>query len=154
MTTVFRPLKKLDQAEVISFVVQISDSKESPGFNWTKEFLESEFLTSSCFVLESQGQIRAFVALKSLAEADEITCLAVRAQEKRQGWGSLILTNLIENRANDAKSHNAEIWLEVHIQNELAQGLYTKFGFKVVGHRKAYYSDGGDAILMSLRLSR
>ncbi len=154
MTTVFRPLKNLDHAEVISFVVQISESQESPGFNWTKKFLEKEFLESSCFVLENQGQIRAFIALKSLTEADEITCLAVRAKEKRQGWGSLLLTNLIKNRVNDAKSQKTEIWLEVHIQNELAQGLYTKFGFKVVGHRKAYYSDGGDAILMSRSLSR
>ena len=31
--------------------------------------------------------------------------------------------------------------LEVRVSNTLAQNLYVKYGFEVVGRRKSYYSD-------------
>jgi ribosomal-protein-alanine N-acetyltransferase len=40
--------------------------------------------------------------------------------------------------------------LEVRASNEIAQALYKKYGFQVVGRRPRYYSsDGEDAIIMS-----
>ena len=38
--------------------------------------------------------------------------------------------------------------LEVRLHNKVAQGLYESLGFKRIGLRKRYYSDGEDAILM------
>jgi len=40
--------------------------------------------------------------------------------------------------------------LEVRASNEIAQELYKKYGFRVVGRRPRYYSsDGEDAVIMS-----
>jgi ribosomal-protein-alanine N-acetyltransferase len=42
------------------------------------------------------------------------------------------------------------VTLEVRASNEIAQELYKKYGFQVVGRRLRYYSsDGEDAIIMS-----
>jgi ribosomal-protein-alanine N-acetyltransferase len=42
------------------------------------------------------------------------------------------------------------VTLEVRASNEIAQELYKKYGFRVVGRRPRYYSsDGEDAIIMS-----
>lgn len=47
----------------------------------------------------------------------------------------------------------AKILLEVSVENEAALALYQDLRFEVVGRRKAYYSDGTDAILMTKSLS-
>jgi ribosomal-protein-alanine N-acetyltransferase len=42
------------------------------------------------------------------------------------------------------------VTLEVRASNTIAQELYKKYGFQVVGRRPRYYSsDGEDAIIMS-----
>ena len=42
--------------------------------------------------------------------------------------------------------------LEVRESNQVARGLYSKYGFKQVGRRKRYYRDNNeDAIIMSLK---
>jgi ribosomal-protein-alanine N-acetyltransferase len=43
--------------------------------------------------------------------------------------------------------------LECRVSNQIAQKLYRKFGFKVVGRRKQYYSDNKeDAFIMTTDL--
>ena len=43
--------------------------------------------------------------------------------------------------------------LEVRSSNAVAQNLYRKYGFKMAGVRKEYYSDREDAIIMWNQLS-
>ena len=43
-----------------------------------------------------------------------------------------------------------QITLECRVSNEVAQNLYKKYGFRVMGRRKRYYSDNGeDAYVMT-----
>jgi len=51
------------------------------------------------------------------------------------------------------KAGRAAAILEVRVGNEPAIHLYTKLGFKTVGHRREYYPDGGSALLMRLNIS-
>lgn len=44
------------------------------------------------------------------------------------------------------------VLLEVRASNSPALALYTSLGFERVGLRKRYYSDGEDAVLMTLLL--
>lgn len=46
----------------------------------------------------------------------------------------------------------SEIWLEVHKNNVSAINLYEKQGFDIVGRRPRYYPDGGEAVLMNLKI--
>jgi ribosomal-protein-alanine N-acetyltransferase len=66
---------------------------------------------------------------------------------RRKGIGEGLLIATIQL----AQALNANVvTLEVRASNQIAQELYKKYGFQVVGRRLKYYSsDGEDAIIMS-----
>jgi ribosomal-protein-alanine N-acetyltransferase len=76
-----------------------------------------------------------------------IIAIGVRDGYRRLGIGEGLLIATIEL----AQVLNANVvTLEVRASNEIAQALYKKYGFRVVGRRTRYYSsDGEDAIIMS-----
>ena len=76
-----------------------------------------------------------------------IIAIGVRNGYRQLGIGEGLLITTIEL----AQIVNANlVTLEVRASNEIAQELYRKYGFQVVGRRLRYYSsDGEDAIIMS-----
>jgi ribosomal-protein-alanine N-acetyltransferase len=76
-----------------------------------------------------------------------IIAIGVRDGYRRLGIGEGLLIETIKL----AQILNANVvTLEVRASNEIAQELYKKYGFQVVGRRPRYYSsDGEDAIIMS-----
>ncbi len=76
-----------------------------------------------------------------------ITTIAVAPQYRGQGLGELLLNGLID-QALDMQA--AVLTLEVRVSNVVAQNLYTKYSFQVVGWRQRYYTDNGeDALIMT-----
>ena len=66
-----------------------------------------------------------------------------------RGLGRYLMLDLIES----AKAKQAyKILLEVKVGNKRAERLYERLGFTGSGLRKDYYSDGSNAVLMSLEL--
>ncbi len=64
-----------------------------------------------------------------------------------RGIGELMLLAMIE-RSIELGAH--EVTLEVRVSNTVAQNLYRKYGFEVVGRRPGYYRDNNeDADLMT-----
>jgi len=81
--------------------------------------------------------------------ADEvhISTIAVDPSYREQGIGQLLLVVATE-RAVELGANI--ISLEVRVSNIVAQNLYRKYGFKVVGRRRRYYSDNReDALIMT-----
>jgi ribosomal-protein-alanine N-acetyltransferase len=76
-----------------------------------------------------------------------IIAIGVRNSYRRLGIGEGLLIATIEL----AQIVNASVvTLEVRASNEIAQALYRRYGFRVVGRRPRYYSsDGEDAIIMN-----
>jgi len=76
-----------------------------------------------------------------------LIAIGVRSGYRRLGIGEGLLIATIEL----AQEVNANVvTLEVRASNVIAQTLYKKYGFQVVGRRPRYYSsDGEDAIIMS-----
>lgn len=76
-----------------------------------------------------------------------IIAIGVRKAYRQLGIGEGLLIATIEL----AQMSNANVvTLEVRASNTIAQDLYRKYGFQVVGRRPKYYSsDGEDAIIMS-----
>jgi ribosomal-protein-alanine N-acetyltransferase len=76
-----------------------------------------------------------------------ICTLAVTKPWRGRGLGELLLAKMIERAA----LRGAEmVTLEVRLSNRVAQSLYKKYGFEIVGRRKCYYSDNGeDAHIMT-----
>lgn len=91
--------------------------------------------------------IVGFAGLWFMLDEAHITAIAVRSNYRRFGIGEGLLISTIEL----ARQLNAnKVTLEVRASNMVAQALYQKYGFRVVGSRPRYYSDNGeDAVLMS-----
>ena len=100
-----------------------------------------------------------FVAMKGVDETHLLN-ITVAPRYQLQGWGRLMLDALaLWSRGEGAQW----LWLEVRTSNTHAKALYTRYGFREVGLRKAYYPEGGnslpgtpareDAVVMSLSLA-
>jgi ribosomal-protein-alanine N-acetyltransferase len=76
-----------------------------------------------------------------------IASIGVSGSDRRRGVGELLVLGAIDAATNNDCD---ELTLEVRESNEAAQALYRKYGFKVVGERKAYYvDDNEDALIMT-----
>ncbi len=81
------------------------------------------------------------------AREAHISTIAVHPRLRRKGIGQLILMAMIEKARNLGADH---ITLEVRASNLVAQNLYRKYGFQVLGRRRKYYSDSKeDAVVMA-----
>jgi ribosomal-protein-alanine N-acetyltransferase len=76
--------------------------------------------------------------------------ITVHHRYRHQGIGSRLLNFSLELCKD---SGIKEALLEVRPSNTTAQQFYRKFGFRIVGLRKAYYADNKeDALLMTLKM--
>lgn len=91
--------------------------------------------------------ILGFSGIWYLFEEAHLTTIAVRASYQQQGIGELLLISSIElSQQLGAQA----VTLEVRVSNKPAQALYEKYGFRVVGRRRGYYTDNGeDGIIMT-----
>ncbi len=77
-----------------------------------------------------------------------ISTIASDVKWRGHGIGELMLLAMIE-RSIELGAH--EVTLEVRVSNFVAQSLYRKYGFEVVGRRPGYYHDNSeDADLMTV----
>jgi [ribosomal protein S18]-alanine N-acetyltransferase len=107
-----------------------------------------EWLTPHKPTLEQTQKIVGFAGFWMMAGEAHIISLAVKQEFRRQGFGKLLLIELV--RA--AVKLEAEIvTLEVRVSNFEAQRLYLQYGFVGKGVRRAYYTDNReDALIMTL----
>jgi len=97
--------------------------------------------------LNMPEDIVGFSGFWMMAGEAHIIAIGVRNVYRQLGIGEGLLIATIEL----AQILNANIvTLEVRASNKIAQELYNKYGFQVMGRRPKYYSsDGEDAIIMS-----
>jgi ribosomal-protein-alanine N-acetyltransferase len=81
------------------------------------------------------------------AQEAHISTIAVEPKYRGRGIGQLLLITAIEKAMEMDASL---VSLEVRVSNTVAQNLYHKYGFEVVGRRPRYYSDNReDALIMT-----
>ncbi|MBP7146197.1 MAG: ribosomal protein S18-alanine N-acetyltransferase [Acidobacteria bacterium] len=97
------------------------------------------------------GRLEAAALARVDADLFSIMSVAVRPSTRRRGLGRALVRELIA-RARQAGCSRVD--LEVRVNNTAAITLYATEGFVPVGMRRRYYSDGTDALLMSLVLRR
>ena len=94
----------------------------------------------------------ALVAMASgwlVVDELQVNVVAVDPTHQRRGFGTAVLTALIRQaRQQGAKSAT----LEVAPCNTGATALYQRLGFTTSGTRRAYYSDGRDALIQWLEI--
>jgi len=95
----------------------------------------------------SQQPILAYGGFWLIVDEAHISTIATHPDWRGRGLGEMMLVALIEA----AMLRGAiEATLETRVSNVVAQGLYRKYAFAVVGRRKGYYRDKNeDALIMT-----
>ena len=104
------------------------------------------------YVIARDGEkVIGYAGFWEVCGEGDVTNVAVIEGYRRQHIGS----RLIEEMIKQATAMRLELLtLEVRRSNLAAQGLYEKYGFEVLGIRRAYYSDNReDALIMTKMLS-
>ena len=104
---------------------------------WKLEQIEADIEqeSTSYFLAMDEGQVLGFVALQETLYEAEVLQIAVK-----RGLAQQLLAQLSDQK---------EIFLEVRVSNQPAQGLYKKMHFEEIARRKNYYHDPiEDAVIM------
>ena len=97
-------------------------------------------------VLTVSEEVAGFAICAALFEECEIMDIAVAENARRQGYGALLMDELLRFAADAGCTHAL---LEVRESNLPARALYRKKGFSVYGRRGNYYHrPTEDALLM------
>lgn len=116
------------------------------GLDWSRADIEGLCQQEGLLLAEDQKGILAVLGFTRSSQAWEVSFLATRVDGLRQGVMKVLLRRWLE-----IKSPTLEAWLETQESNVAALNLYLSQGFRVVGRRVNYYSNGEDAILLSYK---
>jgi ribosomal-protein-alanine N-acetyltransferase len=121
---------------------------------WTRgNFLDSLRAGYDCRVWRAEGELVGYFILMAAAGEAHLLNLSIAARHQRSGHGRALLREAAELARRRGA---ASLFLEVRPSNLAAQALYTRFGFRRVSVRKAYYpshSGREDALVLALALA-
>ena len=116
---------------------------------WTRgNFVDSLRAGYQCCVLRLGSELVGYFVLMVAAGEAHLLNLSIAAPRQRTGYGSLLL--------REAAEHARSLFLEVRPSNRGAQALYTRFGFRKIAVRRAYYpalQGREDALVLTLPLA-
>ena len=117
---------------------------------WSEETLLSAYKTGTkFFVAVKNNKVLGYVGISCIIDEGYITNVAVFPEYRRMGVGSALLNRIFSHACDEGLSF---VSLEVRESNESAISLYEKFGFKIEGKRKNFYSNPSeDALIMTKR---
>ncbi|MBO3747121.1 ribosomal protein S18-alanine N-acetyltransferase [Streptosporangiaceae bacterium NEAU-GS5] len=120
-----------------------------PADAWTEGMMRGELRdqprTRHYVVAVADGEIVGYAGLAAAGDQADVQTIAVLAEHRRSGIGTLLLESLL---AEAVRRGASAVFLEVRADNPAAQAMYAKFGFERIGVRRAYYEDGTDAVTM------
>jgi len=116
---------------------------------WSTSLFLSEMAqrtTRTYLVAKHEGDVVGYAGMMFLPQEAHVTNIAVNPDWHSHGIGSQLLLKII----TEALARGSDrISLEVRVSNAVAQTMYEKFGFSIVGVRKGYYIETNeDAYVM------
>lgn len=115
---------------------------------WSKDAFKKELTNNVAryLVAKVDGKVAGYVGIWLVLDEGHITNVAVHEDYRGKKIGNELVKGLVELcKLNEIIS----MTLEVRASNRVAQNLYRKYGFKMAGIRKEYYSNNKeDAIIM------
>ncbi len=115
---------------------------------WSKEAFKKEMTNNVAryLVAKIDHKVVGYVGIWFVLDEGHITNVAVHKDYRGKKIGDKLVKSLVEL----SKENNiASMTLEVRVSNLPAQNLYKKYGFKLAGIRKEYYSNNKeDAMIM------
>lgn len=147
-----RPLYLSDLAAVVAIEQQSfpTPTKEKTYWYELSENKLAHYQALTIRKVQEDEQLIGYAGYWLIADEAHISTIAVDPQWRGVGLGELILINILYL----AYEHEAAlVTLEVRESNRVAQELYRKHEFEIVGRRRRYYKDTGeDALLMTVHL--
>jgi len=114
---------------------------ESKSFSLPKSEAVFRHDEHKYLVAKDNDKVLGYIGIEDIAGEKHIINVAVHPDFRKKG----IAKKLVEKILNDKDV----FFLEVRVSNQIAQNLYKKYNFEVVGTRKKYYSDNNeDAYIM------
>jgi len=124
--------------EILSLEQQIFDETFRYSQNQIKSILSNKnYDVILCY--ENKNLVGYCILLKS--DKIDIDKIGIVPEYQKNGFGTKIIDMLKEK-------YKKQLILEVSENNLKAISFYKKNGFKIIGKRKAYYSNGDNAIIM------
>ena len=113
---------------------------------WSRFAFESELLNVDSVFLKAliDNEMIGYIIVRKMFDEFHIMNIAVIPEHRKKGVAQELLDHVIKNL-----SSGKLLLLEVRKSNRAAIALYQKNGFRVLHTRKAYYSDGEDAVVMT-----
>ncbi len=96
------------------------------------------------------GRLLGFSGYWLLADEGHISTIAVHPDWQGRNLGELLLLNMLYLQCEQQAILST---LEVRRSNRVAQALYAKYGYELVGERPRYYKNGEDALLLTRHLA-
>ena len=115
---------------------------------WSKDSFKKELSNNLAkyLVAKVDNKVVGYVGIWFVVDEGHITNVAVHEGYRGQKIGDQLIKELVQV-CKDNKI--VSMTLEVRASNVVAQNLYRKYGFKMAGIRKEYYSNNKeDAIIM------
>ncbi|MEC9492385.1 ribosomal protein S18-alanine N-acetyltransferase [Flexistipes sp.] len=131
----------------ISHIKLIAEiEKENFQKPWSYNSIYEEFMNqdSAIYVFLEKNQVAGYLIYRWMLDEVELLDISVKKDFRRCGIADRLMEFLIE------QSKSCHIFLEVRQDNAPALNLYKKKGFRKIGLRKNYYSQGIDGFVMKL----
>ncbi len=106
---------------------------------------ENEF--ARLYVAVRKTEIIGYIHFSITFSSATINRIAVRKAFRKEGIGGLLLDQALKD-CKEAEEPVDFLTLEVRVSNENAKEFYAKRGFEKVTIKRAYYTDGEDALYM------
>lgn len=148
MTTKLRPMVDADVPEVAALEADLFGASR-----WTAGMFHNELASPRRHyrVAELAGHLIGYAGI-ALGETCQVMTIGVHPDHRRRGVGRTLFADLL---AAARQAGAREVILEVRVDAEAPQAMYTDFGFRPIGVRKNYYqAEGIDALVMHKRLRR
>jgi ribosomal-protein-alanine acetyltransferase len=141
----------LDQLVALEQRIFVNDA-------WPRTLWSSELESPHTWYLvvvpaDAPSEIRGYAGLLSLPRANDadVQTIGLSAELRGHGLGRELMRRLHEEALRRGVR---EMFLDVRVDNPVAQSLYRSFGYEEIGVRKGYYQpDNVDALVMRLDLA-
>lgn len=130
-------------------IIQLDQAFPNP---WTREqWYNLDFHHHLLFSVRNQSDLNGYALFQAIPGDDTAHLLKIMIEPHKRGtaiskefWNEI----LVHLRSLNYQS----IYLEVEASNSRAIRFYEKSGFKLLRKNKAYYSNGEDALIMTMTL--
>ena len=142
----------MQDVEPVQAIDRLSFSLPWPESAFNYELTKSDH-SRNYVVEEDLGdgtlQVVAMAVVWVIVDEAHIATIAVHPHWRGRGLGKLLLRQILSDMRGCGMQ---TVLLEVRAGNQVAQEMYHRYGFQVVGRRPRYYQDNQeDAVLMTLK---